>query len=110
MEQQFKDFKNLHSGVQDLEAKARNQLGTLGGGNHFIELCLDTEGNVWMMLHSGSRNIGKTLAEVRRRPQLRVADVRPRYYPSQRWIAALPGLREVLTWNCVLVLERTAAP
>jgi len=64
MEQQFKDFKNLHSGVQDLEAKARNQLGTLGGGNHFIELCLDTEGNVWMMLHSGSRNIGKTLAEI----------------------------------------------
>jgi tRNA-splicing ligase RtcB len=40
------------------------QLGTLGGGNHFIELCLDTEDNVWMMLHSGSRNIGKVLAEV----------------------------------------------
>lgn len=40
------------------------QLGTLGGGNHFIELCLDTEDNVWLMLHSGSRNIGKELAEV----------------------------------------------
>lgn len=44
--------------------KSLAQLGTLGGGNHFIELCLDTDGNVWMMLHSGSRNIGKTLAEV----------------------------------------------
>ena len=60
----FRDFKDLHRGVQDLEGKARKQLGTLGGGNHFIELCLDTEGTVWMMLHSGSRNIGKTLAEI----------------------------------------------
>src|SRR5207247_9100754 len=39
------------------------QLGTLGGGNHFIEVCLDTENFVWLMLHSGSRNIGKELAE-----------------------------------------------
>lgn len=39
------------------------QLGTLGGGNHFIELCLDEAGSVWVMLHSGSRNIGKTIGE-----------------------------------------------
>jgi tRNA-splicing ligase RtcB (3'-phosphate/5'-hydroxy nucleic acid ligase) len=39
------------------------QLGTLGGGNHFIELCLDEGGGVWLMLHSGSRNIGKTIGE-----------------------------------------------
>ena len=39
------------------------QLGTLGGGNHFIEICLDTSGAVWTMLHSGSRNVGKVLAE-----------------------------------------------
>lgn len=39
------------------------QLGSLGGGNHFIELCLDEEGAVWIMLHSGSRNIGKTIGE-----------------------------------------------
>ncbi|MRD48931.1 RtcB family protein [Caenimonas koreensis DSM 17982] len=39
------------------------QLGTLGGGNHFIELCLDEAGDVWVMLHSGSRNIGKTIGE-----------------------------------------------
>lgn len=38
-----------------------NQLGTLGGGNHFIELCLDEEGYVWIMLHSGSRGIGNTI-------------------------------------------------
>lgn len=40
------------------------QLGTLGGGNHFIELCLDEKQDVWVMLHSGSRNIGKTIGEL----------------------------------------------
>lgn len=43
--------------------KIWKQLGTLGGGNHFIELCLDESGAVWVMLHSGSRNIGKTIGE-----------------------------------------------
>lgn len=57
------EFDELHKGVQDRKAKAMVQLGTLGGGNHFIEVCLDTEDNVWLMLHSGSRNIGKELAE-----------------------------------------------
>lgn len=37
------------------------QLGTLGGGNHFIELCLDEEARVWVMLHSGSRGTGNIL-------------------------------------------------
>lgn len=38
-----------------------NQLGTLGGGNHFIELCLDEEDRVWVMLHSGSRGVGNKI-------------------------------------------------
>ena len=59
----WKDFSELHRGVQDRKSKAMKQLGTLGGGNHFIEVCLDTENFVWLMLHSGSRNIGKELAE-----------------------------------------------
>ena len=37
------------------------QLGTLGGGNHFIEICLDEEQRVWAMLHSGSRGIGNAI-------------------------------------------------
>jgi tRNA-splicing ligase RtcB len=37
------------------------QLGTLGGGNHFIEICLDENQDVWIMLHSGSRGIGNTI-------------------------------------------------
>src|SRR5687768_933605 len=38
------------------------QLGTLGGGNHFVEVCLDEVDGVWAVLHSGSRGIGNTLA------------------------------------------------
>jgi tRNA-splicing ligase RtcB (3'-phosphate/5'-hydroxy nucleic acid ligase) len=40
------------------------QLGTLGGGNHFIEICLDTEQTVWVMLHSGSRGIGNMIGQL----------------------------------------------
>jgi tRNA-splicing ligase RtcB (3'-phosphate/5'-hydroxy nucleic acid ligase) len=61
--QRWGDFNRLHKGVQDLEGKAMRQLGSLGGGNHFIEVCIDTENQVWLMLHSGSRNIGNKLAQ-----------------------------------------------
>lgn len=60
----WKEFHDLTEKVQDRIGKARKQMGTLGGGNHFIELCIDTDDNLWLMLHSGSRNIGKTLAEI----------------------------------------------
>ena len=61
--QGWQDFKELHSGVQHLDGKAMKQMGSLGGGNHFIEVCIDTENFVWLMLHSGSRNIGNMLAQ-----------------------------------------------
>jgi tRNA-splicing ligase RtcB (3'-phosphate/5'-hydroxy nucleic acid ligase) len=41
--------------------KIDKQIGTLGGGNHFIEICLDEEGAVWAMLHSGSRGTGNLI-------------------------------------------------
>lgn len=40
-----------------------SQLGSLGGGNHFIELCLDEDGQVWVMLHSGSRGVGNGIGQ-----------------------------------------------
>lgn len=43
--------------------RARRQVGTLGGGNHFIELQQGSDGFVWIMIHSGSRNIGLQVAE-----------------------------------------------
>lgn len=42
---------------------ARYQIGTLGGGNHFIEIQRDENNNVWFMIHSGSRNLGKKVAD-----------------------------------------------
>jgi len=66
-------MKDLHrryrtlAAVQELgrfdHARVWNQLGTLGGGNHFIELCLDEGDRLWVMLHSGSRNIGNRIGE-----------------------------------------------
>jgi tRNA-splicing ligase RtcB len=41
----------------------REQLGTLGGGNHYIELCLDEAGDVWLTLHSGSRGAGNRIGQ-----------------------------------------------
>jgi tRNA-splicing ligase RtcB len=45
------------------EKKAYTQLGTLGSGNHFVEVSLDEEDRVWLVLHSGSRGIGNELAQ-----------------------------------------------
>ena len=42
--------------------RAVRQLGTLGSGNHFVEVCVDTEMRVWVVLHSGSRWVGNTIA------------------------------------------------
>ncbi len=44
-------------------SKWANQMGTLGGGNHFIEVCLDESNQVWVMLHSGSRGIGNAITD-----------------------------------------------
>jgi len=46
------------------EKTARTQMGTLGSGNHFVEVCLDEKDRVWIVLHSGSRGIGNQLAKM----------------------------------------------
>lgn len=47
---------------EGLRALCRNQLGSLGSGNHFVEVCLDENDDVWVVLHSGSRGIGNKRA------------------------------------------------
>ena len=49
--------------LRDEAQKVKHQLGTLGGGNHFIEFQRDNDDNLWVMVHSGSRNVGKKVAE-----------------------------------------------
>lgn len=48
-------------GLPGPQERAPRQLGTLGTGNHFVEVCLDTEDRVWLMLHSGSRGVGNAI-------------------------------------------------
>jgi tRNA-splicing ligase RtcB len=61
----LKRLLGKHPGIQkmmkNLPRTWTRQLGTLGGGNHFIELCLDEQQYVWVMLHSGSRGIGNVI-------------------------------------------------
>lgn len=52
-----------HKEKERVLTNAALQLGTLGGGNHFIEICTDEHSDAWLMLHSGSRNIGKLIAD-----------------------------------------------
>jgi len=63
----WSDFWDRFDGIADAvkwkRERAAQQMGTLGGGNHFVEVCVDMSDSVWLMLHSGSRNIGKELAE-----------------------------------------------
>ncbi len=62
-------WRQLESGYKQILAKypklesanSLNHLGTLGGGNHFLEICLDEDDQVWFMLHSGSRGVGNRI-------------------------------------------------
>jgi tRNA-splicing ligase RtcB (3'-phosphate/5'-hydroxy nucleic acid ligase) len=52
----------LECNPYDYAPNWRLQLGTLGSGNHFIEVCLDESGRIWVFLHSGSRGVGNKIA------------------------------------------------
>lgn len=60
----FNKWTDLFEQFPEMKANSNNtlaQLGTLGGGNHFIEVCLDEAQDVWVMLHSGSRGTGNAI-------------------------------------------------
>ena len=56
-------FDDLWASVGAHEERASRQMGTLGNGNHFIELTTDSTGRIWITLHSGSRGIGNIMAK-----------------------------------------------
>jgi len=60
LKEAFTAIDAKHPGLTT-KASPAHQLGTLGGGNHFIEVCLDEADRVWVMLHSGSRNVGNRI-------------------------------------------------
>lgn len=59
LDQRYKAIVAKHPKIK--HDRAVGQLGTLGTGNHFIEVCLDESGSVWVMLHSGSRGVGNAI-------------------------------------------------
>lgn len=54
-------LRNIQRSSERAAARANHHIGTLGSGNHFVEVCLDEEQRVWIMLHSGSRGIGNRI-------------------------------------------------
>jgi tRNA-splicing ligase RtcB len=64
-DQEWEDFGYQHHilVIQREQQSAKKQLGTLGGGNHFIEIQKGNDGFVWLMVHSGSRNFGYKIAK-----------------------------------------------
>ncbi|WP_395681836.1 RtcB family protein [Inquilinus sp.] len=58
--QRYDVLQQKHPAISTRHSPAR-QIGTLGGGNHFIEVCLDQDDRVWVMLHSGSRGVGNRI-------------------------------------------------
>jgi tRNA-splicing ligase RtcB len=62
LKRRYEDIEAKHPAIATKNSAA-HQIGTLGGGNHFIELCLDEAGGVWVMLHSGSRGIGNRIGQ-----------------------------------------------
>jgi len=67
--------------AQQLE-RARLQLGTLGGGNHFIELQADENDTLWIMIHTGSRNLGKQIADYYHQTAVQL---------NRKWCSAIPN-------------------
>lgn len=66
LEAELKQILETSPGIETHIGKKSDwtkSLGTLGGGNHFIELCIDENDDVWVMVHSGSRNIGNAIGK-----------------------------------------------
>jgi len=114
-----------HPGVQKRVGKKTDwtrQLGTLGGGNHFIEVCLDGDDRVWVMLHSGSRGVGNAIG--RHFIELAKQDMRPwhvnlpdqdlAYFPEgtehfDDYVEAVSWAQEFALRNRALMLEQVLA-
>ncbi|HSA91100.1 MAG TPA: RtcB family protein [Burkholderiales bacterium] len=89
----LKSILDQHPGIEKRVGRNSSwvkQLGTLGGGNHFIEVCLDEANRVWAMLHSGSRGIGNAIGTYfielakkdAQRNNLRLPDADLAYFPE----------------------------
>jgi tRNA-splicing ligase RtcB len=99
-----------------------NHLGTLGTGNHFIEVCLDEAENVWFLLHSGSRGVGNRMGsyfiDVARKDMkqfyVNLPDIDLAYFPEHTphfddYVEAVEWAQDYARWNRHLMMEQIVA-
>lgn len=61
LKERYEEIEAKHPKIRGKSQNHLSHLGTLGGGNHFLEICLDESNQVWVMLHSGSRGVGNRI-------------------------------------------------
>ena len=77
------DFERLRCWKHmDNRGRLKNSLGTLGGGNHFIEIDRGEDGTYWLVIHSGSRNLGKQVCEYYQQLAVDIAEGKEDYIES----------------------------
>src|SRR5215471_16418068 len=99
-----------------------NHLGTLGTGNHFIEVCLDESDSVWFMLHSGSRGVGNRMGnyfiDLARQDMkkffVNLPDIDLAYFPEHTqyfddYVEAVEWAQDYARWNRHLMMEQIVA-
>lgn len=69
---------------------AQKQIGTLGGGNHFIEIQSGDDGHIWFMIHSGSRNLGKQVADYYNKQAVKLCKMYKQDAAAEQDLAFLP--------------------
>ena len=92
------DYKDMYPGLSACENtiierefdNARKSLGTLGSGNHFIEIQKGSDGNIWIMIHSGSRNLGKQVADHYNKLAIKLNEKMYSSVPKEWELAFLP--------------------
>ncbi len=80
------------------------QIGTLGGGNHFVEIQQGSDGHIWIMIHSGSRNIGYKVAEYYNQKAI---ELNQKYYSAvkKEWQLAFLPINTELYKNYLLEMQ-----
>lgn len=109
-EQKLKGLETLaKKDYFDIDAKWTMQLGTLGSGNHFIELCLDETDRLWAVLHSGSRGIGNRLGSQHIKIAQAISEARGDVLPDRDLAYFLEGTAEFKDYiNDVLWAQKFA--
>ena len=91
--------------TNELHKKSLMQFGTLGSGNHFVEVCLDERDHVWVVLHSGSRGVGNVLATRHINGAKRLAKLLGQHHEDPALASFIEGTEEFSTYIADMLWE-----